>query len=282
MFFGTMWHQKFRQKVVMPPVSFILKIFRCQKPYETKKGPSTKFFGTLRKKIQRNWWYPLPMQKMFRYQKFSETRKGSATIFFGAVRQNFSIEISDMPFLCIRFFDARFFLKHTRVPLRNFLVMRDKFFKRKICNTLPLLLSKKIEITDIFWNREVIPYDFFRYCETNKLTKYRDTHPSSLIHKSVRYPKFSETHKGSPTNFFGTVRQKLWQKIVILPPLLLSTKLFDTRSFLKQRGVHLWIFSTLRHKKLSTKKCDNPFLCVRFFDTPFFLTHRRVPWGTFL
>ena len=33
-----------------------------------------------------------------------------------------------------------------------------------------------------------------------------------LIHKIFRYQEFSETQKGSPTKFFGTVRQKISTK----------------------------------------------------------------------
>ena len=38
-------------------------------------------------------------------------------------------------------------------------------------------------------------------------TENRDT-ASPLMHEKFRYQKFSETRKGSPTKFFGTVRQK--------------------------------------------------------------------------
>ena len=39
-----------------------------------------------------------------------------------------------------------------------------------------------------------------------------------LIHKIFRYKEFSETQNGSPTKFFGTMRQKKFDKILI--PLL--------------------------------------------------------------
>ena len=97
------------------------------------------------------------------------------------------------------------------------------------------------------------------------------------MHKIFRYPIYSESQKGSPTNFFGTVRPKLWQKIVIHPPLLLSITFFDTRNFLKHRRVPLRNFWTLWDKKLIAVNSDIPFLCVNFFDTRLFLKHRRVP-----
>ena len=72
-------------------------------------------------------------------------------------------------------------------------------------------------IPDFSWNTEDLPYEKFRYSETQTLTKNRDTHPFSLIHKNFRYPKFYETQKGSPTTFCGIVIQKFWQKKVIHP-----------------------------------------------------------------
>ena len=52
------------------------------------------------------------IQKIFRYQEFSETQEGSPTKFFGTLRQKISTENSDIPFLCIKFFDTPNFLKH--------------------------------------------------------------------------------------------------------------------------------------------------------------------------
>ena len=96
------------------------------------------------------------------------------------------------------------------------------------------------------------------------------------MHKIFRYPIFSETPKGSPTILFGTVRQKLWQKFVIQPPLLLSIRFFVARIFLKHIRVALRFFSVLWNKNFSIEISHMPFLCIRFFDTRFFLKHRRV------
>ena len=170
--------------------------------------------------------------------------------------------------------------------------------------------------TDFIWNREGLLYQFFLYCETQTLTKNRDTRPSSFIHKTFRYakfsetqtcsptknldfvghkiistiklfpplmrkifrnPTFSETHKGSPTILSFTVREKLWQKIVIHTPLLLSIETFDTRSFLKQKRVPLRKVWTLWDKKLIAEKSDIPFLCVNFFP---YLTFSETEKGS--
>ena len=169
--------------------------------------------------------------------------------------------------LSIETFDTRIFLKHRPVPLRRFLVLWDKVLSTE--NSEIPLLYVSFSIPDFFWNTEGLPYETFRYCETQTLTKNRDTLPSSLIYTIFETRFFSETHKGSPTILFGTVRQKLWQKIVIHTPLLLSIETFDTRIFLKHRPVPLRNFSTLRGKKLMAQKKISLF-CVKFFETRFF------------
>ena len=56
--------------------------------------------------------------------------------------KNFSTELSDIPFLCIKYCDTRNFLKHRTVPQRNFLVMCDKSFRRR--NVIPPSLMHKV------------------------------------------------------------------------------------------------------------------------------------------
>ena len=91
-----------------------------------------KFFETLNAPPPRD--APPPtMHQNFRYQNFLETQKGSPTNFFGTVRQKKSTENSDIPFLCIKFFDTRNFLKHRSVPQRNFLVLRRKVLNEVFC-----------------------------------------------------------------------------------------------------------------------------------------------------
>ena len=98
-----------------------------------------------------------------------QKQKGSPTKFLGFVRQQISIENRDVPFVGIKLFDTRSFLKHRRVPLRNDSVLPDKTIS----------------------------------------TENRDTRPS-FIPIIFRYQKLSEKQKGSSTNFFGTLRQKIF------------------------------------------------------------------------
>ena len=76
--------------------------------------------------------------------------------------------------------------------------------------------------------------------------------------------------------FFGTVRHRLWQKIVMNTPLLLPKTFGETRIFLKHRIVSPRKLSVLWVKKLATDNSEIHLLSVSFFDTWFFLKHRRV------
>ena len=70
-------------------------------------------------------------------------------------------------------------------------------------------------------------------------------------------PEISETLKGSPTKFFGTVRQKNFRRKVLISPPLLS-KLFRYPKLLQQLRIPLRKFSALWDKKLSTENLDTP------------------------
>ena len=99
--------------------------------------------------------------------------------------------------------------------------------------------------------------------------------------------KLSETQKGSSTNWFGTVRQKFWHKIVILPPSsppLLSINFFDTRNFAKHRRFPLRsFFGTLRQQIFYRKSWYSPlwhkiFQYVNFSETEGFLFEMIRYW----
>ena len=102
----------------------------------------------------------------------------------------------------------------------------------------------------------------------------------SLSPNIFRYQKCSEKQKGSSTKFFGTVRQKFWHKIVILPPSssppLLSIKFFDTRNFAKHRRFPLRsFFGTLRQQIFNRKSWYSPLWHKIFQYVNFW--NRRVP-----
>ena len=57
---------------------------------------------------------------------------------------------------------------------------------------------------------------------------------------------FSETAKCSPMKYFGTVRQKLRRKIVILPPLIQTFPIPEIIATVKDSSTE--IFGTVRQK----------------------------------
>ena len=200
-----------------------------------------------------------------------------------------------MLFLWIGFFDTRFFLKHKRVPLRNFLVLWDKTLSTE--NIKVSLLSVSFFGTRFFLKHRgvsqrkfLVPWDkklstesselpflsvkLFEsrfFSETEKgchpkifgIVRHRlwqkncDTPPSSLIHKNFRYPKFSETEKDSPTIFFGTVRQKNWQQKLVKQPLFCYPLNFSIpENFLKHRRFLLRNGSVRWDKTVCTENRD--------------------------
>ena len=107
---------------------------------------------------------------------------------------------------------------------------------------------------------------------------------TTFIHKIFRYQEVSETQKGSPTKFFGTVRQqisdgKLWHSLPSSP--ILSMKFFDTRNFLKHSSISLTkFFGTVRQKKFDRKSWYAP-LVHKIFRYSKLVKHLRVPLWKF-
>ena len=128
---------------------------------ETLKGSFTKFFGTVRKKnFRRKIVMPPIMHKIFRYPKFSETLKGCSRNFSALRDKKFSTELSDIRFLCIKFCDARIFLKHRSVPQRNFSVLCDKKFLTENVIPPPSLMHKIFRHPKFFDTLKCSPTNF--------------------------------------------------------------------------------------------------------------------------
>ena len=88
---------------------------------------------------------------------------------------------------------------------------------------------------------------------------------------------------GSPTKFFGTVRQKIWQKIVTFPPPPLILIFFRDQKFSEAqiKKVSLRNFSALWDKIFDTKSWHNS-LKPKIFRNPKLMTHWWVPLRSFL
>ena len=94
-------------------------------------------------------------------------------------------------------------------------------------------------------------------------------------------PFFSETQKGSTTMFFDTVRHQLFDGKMWCPPFLLSIPFSDARIFFKHRRDLVQSFSQRWDKRLPTEFSDVPFLCKRCFDTRTYLKHGKGPLRNF-
>ena len=162
--------------------SLIPNIFRYQKVSKTQKGFSTMFFDTVRHQLfDGRLWCPLLLLflKYFDARSFSKHRRDQLQSSSALWEERFPIEISDMPFLSIRFFGTRFFWNTEGFPTKIFGKVRQKFLKKNR-DKPHLLLSKKFANSKIFRNTEVFPPEVFRHCETKK-------HQQRIV-KSAFYP----------------------------------------------------------------------------------------------
>ena len=98
-----------------------------------------------------------------------------------------------------------------------------------------------------------------------------------LLSLTFLIPEINEALKDSPTKFFGTAGQKIFDRKSWYP--LLIHKLFRYLKFseTQHRRVPLWIFLALWDKIFSTENLDTPpppFIHKHFFATGRFLKHR--------
>ena len=100
-----------------------------------------------------------------------------------------------------------------------------------------------------------------------------------LIHKSFGYQEFSETPKGSPTNFFGTVRLKFFDGKSWYPPIM--HKIFRYPKFSETLKGSPRNFSALWDKKFPTEKRDTPPLLHNFSIQEIFWNIEGFPYEFF-
>ena len=221
------------------------------------------------------------MLKIFRHSIFFCNTKGFLDEFFRYCETKIWQKNCDKSlFSHQKICETRNFVKHRSVSTRNF----SALWNRKVStdNSEVPLLSLRFFDTRFFLKHRTVALRIFSVMWDTDFDQKLWYTPLFLIQNYFRYPKFSETQKGSPTNFLGFVRQKFWQKIVIQNPLLLSKIFFDTRSVLNHRRVPPRNFWTLWDKKLIAVTNDIPFLRVNFFHTQFLMNYRRVPPRFFL
>ena len=161
----------------------------------------------------RNTTFPLPIHKIFRYKKFSKTQKGSLTKLLATVRQQIFDQRSWYSTLRQKvFFDTRKFLKDRRVPLRSFPTMTEKKFDKKTSYApqSPTLVIQKILRQQKSIQTQKCSPTKFFGTVRQQIFEWRSWY-SPLRHKNFRYQKFYTTQKISFTKFFGIVRQQFVQ-----------------------------------------------------------------------
>ena len=147
------------------------------------------------------------------------------------------------------FFDTRNKWNTKEFHYEDFQHCEKKKFQPKIL-ILPLLLSINLFVTRNFMKRstEGLLYEMFRYCETKQFRRKNVNLP--LLSLTFSISENNETLKDSPTEFFGTVRQKKFaRKSWYSPPPLLSIN-FAIPEFLWNRRVPPRSFSVLWDKRL--------------------------------
>ena len=102
--------------------------------------------------------------------------------------------------------------------------------------------------------------------------------PSFSYPEHFSIPENNEALRDSPTNFFGTARQKIFngKSSDSAPSPLLSINFFAKRSFLKHSTERspMKFFETVKQKVFDGKSWYSPLLSINFFATGHFLKHR--------
>ena len=159
---------------------------------------------------------------------FSETQKCCPTNFFGTVRQTLEKNCDKPPLLLsIKISVTRSFLKHGRGPLRIFSALWDKIFSIEIID-MPLLWIGFSDTRFFLKHRGVPLRNFSVLWEKKSLTEYIKVSLLSVNFFDNRF--FSETQKVSPTMFFDTVRYQLFDG-KLWCPLFFILEIFRCQKF---------------------------------------------------
>ena len=164
--------------------------------------------------------------------------------------------------------------------MKYFNTVRQKF-RRKIV-ILPPPPYPNFFDTRNYCNNKGFPYKIFRQWDKKFSTENLDTPPPSFL-QIFSGPEVSETLKDSPTNFFGTVRQKIFDRkswnSPPPPPPLLSVNFFATGRFLKHstEGFTYQIHRHCETKNFRRKNVIPPSMHKIFRYPKFSETFRACP-----
>ena len=218
------------------------------------------------------------MDKIFRYLVFLNPRTAPVWLITALWDRNFSKENRVTAHLCIKTIGAPNLLIHWRFPHENFwhceTINSDK-------TVMPPTLHENFRYHVFFRNTEGFPYEFFRHCETKiNQQKILMLFPLLLHPIFFKSQKASETTKGSRMKFFSPVRQKVFEKSVILRPM--HQKFLCQIFFWKQKNSPTNFLGVMKHKEFFDRNVMSPpptraLLCMTIFGTRSFLKCRCVP-----
>ena len=164
--------------------------------------------------FRRKTWCPILCIKIFDAPKSLTHWRDAHEIFRHCETKNFRRK-SMIPLLCIKFFDTPNFMKPWRDAHEFFRQCETKQFRLKVV-ICPLLSTnffknqkfsgkQRGSFTRLFVS---VLWDKKRFDET--------VMPPPPTHENFREKNFSETQKCSPTKHFGTVRQKLFRRKIVI------------------------------------------------------------------
>ena len=260
---------------------------------EAPKGSFTKFFGTVRQKIfDGNLWYPLLCIKFFDTPNFLKHWRDAHEIFrHYETNKNFWRK-NVIPFSSIKHFEAKNFLKNSRIPLRKFSALWD--IKNSTENRdMPPLIHNFFLIPKNFRKTEGCLYKAFRLGHVRQKVPTKPWSPPLLCmkifdkgiflkHQSVlqgnisaqrdktfstenldtpppSYPNFLNTRnycnsKGFPYGNFRHCETKNFRRKILIPPPPSYQNFFDTRNYRNTKGFPpTEIFGTVRQKHFDRK-----------------------------
>ena len=170
--------------------------------------------------------------------------------------------VTTAPFLILIIFRFQKDFEHRKVPLRKVSVLWDQKSRRRFVMCTHFLFLNIFRHKKFLKHRTVHLRNVWVLWDKNFQRKI--VKPLPILCKKNFDCKTSETQKGSPTNFFGTVSQKNWRGSWCPPPLFTST-FFNIKNFLKHRKVPLRNVSLLGNKHFrSTVVIPRPFLSSTF------------------
>ena len=174
---------------------------------------------------------------------------------------------SDMPCLCINFFETPIFLKHWMVPPRSFRHFETKNNRRKngIPNPPPPppVAHKLLSTPENFWNTEGTTYKIFLSSKTKKFPQKQDSFRLLCM-------KFFETiflkHRRVPERFFSALWDKRFPTKSNTPHLFFIL-FFPTVEF-------FWNVEGLRHKFF--RHCETKTVWMEEADNPTSVIHKLL------